>query len=209
MKNQKDLKAQYLKELETKSTWRGDESMIKHCYKEASIVVELPSGWLYVINKPHIETRFCFWYVDDWQGKDYQEAQKMAQNARSDVQHFINENLDWLNREINELEEAKRTWSGRRGASLFILDHNRRKDEEDCEIRTIWWLDYCQVWDIENEEARRNWRRMGSKKATIEDIEAIIEGLKEAKELFKKRLEVYLKRFWLSKLHTWTYWADA
>jgi hypothetical protein len=182
--------------------------MIDHCYKEASVIVNLPSGWIYVINKPHIETRFCFWYVDDWQGKDYNEAQDMANNARKDVEYFLNENLDWINREIEELEEAKRTWWGRRWASLFILDHNRRHDQEDCQIRTIWWLDYYQVWDIENEEARRKWWHMWSKKATNEDIEAIINWLKEAKELFKKRLETYLKRFWLSKIHSWTYWAD-
>jgi hypothetical protein len=46
MKNtQKDAKkALYLKELETKSTRKNDKKMIDHCYKEASVIVNLPSG---------------------------------------------------------------------------------------------------------------------------------------------------------------------
>ena len=46
MKNMKEQinKALYLKELETTSTRRNDQKMIDYCIKEASIIVNLPSG---------------------------------------------------------------------------------------------------------------------------------------------------------------------
>ena len=44
---------------------------------------------------------------------------------------------------------------------------------------------------------------------TSEEKELIINGLEYGLKLFRKRLDTYLKRYGLSKLHTWTYWADA
>jgi hypothetical protein len=41
-----------------------------------------------------------------------------------------------------------------------------------------------------------------------QDIENMLDWLEIAKANFTKRLQTYLKRFWLSKLHTWTYWRD-
>ena len=45
--------------------------------------------------------------------------------------------------------------------------------------------------------------------ATEEEKALIVEGLKFGLAQFRKRLEAYLKRYGLTKLHTWTYWADA
>lgn len=42
-----------------------------------------------------------------------------------------------------------------------------------------------------------------------EEKQLIIKGLEFGLEQFKKRLTAYLKRYGTSKLHTWTYWADA
>lgn len=46
-------------------------------------------------------------------------------------------------------------------------------------------------------------------RTTAEETALILEGLKFAAAKFEKRLQAYLKRYGVSKLHTWTYWADA
>jgi hypothetical protein len=46
-------------------------------------------------------------------------------------------------------------------------------------------------------------------KCTDDEKAIILKGLKFGRELFEKRLDAYLKRYGTSKLHTWTYWADA
>ena len=45
--------------------------------------------------------------------------------------------------------------------------------------------------------------------ATDEEKTLIVEGLKFGLAQFRKRLDAYLKRYGISKLHTCTYWADA
>lgn len=47
------------------------------------------------------------------------------------------------------------------------------------------------------------------REATAEERALILEGLKFGLAKFRKRLDAYLNRYGLSKLHTWTYWADA
>ena len=44
---------------------------------------------------------------------------------------------------------------------------------------------------------------------TDEEKALILEGLKYGLAQFRNRLDSYLKRYGLTKLHTWTYWADA
>lgn len=46
-------------------------------------------------------------------------------------------------------------------------------------------------------------------KATDEETKEIINALEYALQLLDKRLNAYLKRYGVSKLYLWTYWADA
>lgn len=55
-------------------------------------------------------------------------------------------------------------------------------------------------WSYRDDDARQ---------ATEDEKELIVEGLKFGLAQFRKRLDAYLKRYGISKLHTWTYWADA
>ena len=206
MKKSDTLKALYLKELENNSTWRNDPSMIKYCINKASVIVNLPSGWIYVINKPHIETRFCFGY---WvQGHDYEVAQEIADSRKEDVKAFLRENLQGLDDMIKDLEEAKENDGFSDWSKLYILDHKYNWDLKECNIKEArrlgrhLWYDFKDLKNIAN--------RFGSTciEASKEDITAILNGYKEARDLFMKRLQTYLKKFGLSKIHTWTYWAD-
>ena len=47
------------------------------------------------------------------------------------------------------------------------------------------------------------------REANEEERALILEGLKFGLEKFEKRLDSYLNRYGVSKIHTWTYWADA
>ena len=46
-------------------------------------------------------------------------------------------------------------------------------------------------------------------KATDEETKEIINALEYALQLLDKRLNAYIKRYGVSKLYLWTYWADA
>jgi len=53
------------------------------------------------------------------------------------------------------------------------------------------------------------WGRKEAERATEEETALILDGLKFALAKFDTRLNAYVKRYGISKLHTWTYWADA
>ena len=42
-----------------------------------------------------------------------------------------------------------------------------------------------------------------------EECALILSGLKYGRMMLEKRLDSYLKKYGVKKLHTWTYWADA
>ena len=50
-----------------------------------------------------------------------------------------------------------------------------------------------------NEEKRR---------LTKDERDEVAGALEYVRANFQKRLETYLKKYGVSKLHTWTYWAD-
>lgn len=70
-----ELKERYLAYLAAE-TWQDDEKMMDYERKHISQVVELDNGELVAIEKPKIETRFCFGYshYDDSE----ERAEKMA-----------------------------------------------------------------------------------------------------------------------------------
>ena len=51
--------------------------------------------------------------------------------------------------------------------------------------------------------------RQEGRLATEEEKALILDGLKYGLTCYRKRLNAYLKKYGVSKIHTWTYWADA
>jgi hypothetical protein len=88
---------------------------------------------------------------------------------------------------------------------LYILKHEHSGDADDCALRSIEWVWYYD-YELEKNRLERLWDSLTE--ASNDDIDAILEWYEKARDLFQKRLSTYLKRFWLSKLHTWTYWRD-
>lgn len=207
MKNQKELKAQYLQELKTNSIWRDSQRMQDYIFKKIDNVVEFENWYLYTIDKPHLERHFCFWYSDDYDGSDFNRANELSEYARTNEQYFINKNLEILNRTIQDYKEALESERGFNDwwCLPMMIVRPRSNDLSDCKICEVEW---CHQWDIESEKNRL--ARFDSELVplTKKDIENVLDWLEQAKANFTKRLHTYLKRFWLSKLHTWTYWRD-
>jgi hypothetical protein len=135
-------------------------------------------GKFYLIDKPSIETRFCF----HDEGPNYELYKSLCNDNKKMEQYFISENLDSFDRDIKRLNEH----------CAFIT--KCYKDEMPRLTFT------CDHWQAQRDNLEQ---------LTKDECETIKKALEWGKALFKKRLESYLKRYGTSKLHTWTYWADA
>lgn len=170
---------QFVKWLEEYKTSGGDEYYIKN----AVGAIKLHDHY-YFIDKPHIETRFCF--HDEGPQYDYYKK-LMADKDNALAAHFMAENLDEFDKYINRIE----------------------KGEEWTEDKRVWW----KACDDNRLSLLFYYDRWGDEKGytlcTDEEKNIILNGLKFGRECFKKRLDAYLKRYGVSKIHTWTYWADA
>ena len=196
---QNELKAVYTEEL--KKAWDTDE-MVKHCSKSTAFVIE-HDGALYGIEKPRIETSFCFGYgingISD--SEQEQEAEAMAETAQKSADYFINQNLkiidEWIERlkEILEgMEENWDVWSYPR--YMIATGEKYTGQQEDCKLR------YYSIVDT----------FYGATQGKIcndtELIKKLLAGYEEVRADFIKRLNTYLKRYGLSKVKTWSYLRD-
>ena len=168
------------------------EKLINHCTNNAAAYAVLTKGEIYVVDKAEIETRFCFGYSDSaYDTKDFDRAENMASYASKSEEYFVKKNLDsaGYDRKISWLKSSRYIW--------YTLPNYTRQDE-DCRLVC------CNKQEAYNKELPK-----GSRLLTEADKDAIIEALTEAKKLFIKRLNAYLKRYGLSKIKTWSYWRDA
>ena len=200
-KTQAQLKAEYLEELKNNSTRRNDPKMIDYCIKNAAYIVELEGGGLFEIEKPRIETNFCFWYRTDHTGEDYQRAQDAEDYARSNEKYFISENMEKINGRLEDLDSLEKYGETDRGGRMF-LSWKRHGDKSECKITWFEFLGARNIQYIKPEEMAEK------KEISKEDIKRLRAEYEQVKLQFQKRLSTYLKRYWLTKLNTWTYWAD-
>ena len=186
---EKALEAEYM-------VWimKGEKERWRKYYKDhIGVLVRLTDGSIYNIEKPSIETRFCF----GESGYDMDDAIRMADVARKSEAYFKSENLKKFREMINIL--ARKEVDGYRSDRYLVwvgpsYDPVYGKDK----IVSI----HCGHpinWDGISE----------IKGVSEEDRERLLEGYRKAYAKFEKRLDAYLKRYGLSKIHSWTYWRDA
>jgi hypothetical protein len=134
----------------------------------------------FLIDKPSIKNSFCF--RDE--GAEYEFYQKLLADDKKMKNYFLSSNLKKFTSEINDIKNSEK---------VYLLDD----------------------WDDETRyEVTTNIDRMlcGTRKlteATDDEIKEILEAFEFGKKCFEKRLNIYLKKYGISKLHTWSYWADA
>lgn len=199
---QKELADIYRNELEL--IWKKDQKMIDWCIKDTSWYVELPNGMIVPIEKKNIETRFCFGYSDWYPQFSYEDASKQADNARHNADHFISENIAHFDRMIDNLTGDTR---------LTHVPYLRAKYwrlPRDSKIRALSLSQYDIDGDVYWYKQGRFVRNGDNLDyvPTGAELDLIREGYYIARQLHMKRIMTYLKKYGLSKVHSWTYWMD-
>ena len=167
--------------------WNNDEKMVNYCTNKVARFVRLKSGHILAIDKPRIETRFCFGYsISRYDSEDYDRANNMAHHARTSEEYFKTENLKQLQETIDALNGV-----GRFGYNVAYISYG---DDGEATLR---FCRRCDLIEKKREEINE------------QDRAAIITAYKLEIAAFEKRLNAYLKRYGLSKVHTWSYWRDA
>ena len=180
--------------------------------KDLEFAVKLGNNYL-TIDKPRIETHFCFGFGQN--GITTDESMKwagdMAKHARENMNYFIRENLEKLNHIAYALQyHIIRLRDGWDKAQDFYL----RYEDNLPYIYTIdtpYLVSYYKYPRVALEflsydrEQNLNAPKV---KATAEDLEKILFAYEEVITNFKKRLNTYLKRYGLSKVRSWTYLVD-
>lgn len=169
-----------IKTLEEYVSGLESESDRKYYGEYYQAALKVPEGYI-LFRKPQIETKFCF--RDEGPEHDFYKELKAEEDSMKN--YFISENLN----SIRLPEEYDRLFLSPTGY-LSHVDTVCTEHSED-----FWYFPFR--------------KEDGYREATPEEMKAYTEILKEQRELFRKRLNAYLKRYGTKKLHTWSYWADA
>lgn len=140
----------------------------------------------FLLSKPGMETRFCF----HDEGPDYEHYKELTSADDKMARYFKAKNLQKFDGKIKHIEKGEE-WSEDKRVWWYTSD-----DNSYCRYKL-----YLRFYDAGRDEE--------GTLCTDEEKKLILKGLKFARECFEKRLDAYLKRYGVSKLHTWTYWADA
>lgn len=160
---------------------KADKLERKNASKWYAAAVKLPEGYL-VLQKPSIKNKFCF--HDEGPGYEtYQYLHKKEDNMR---RYFLNENLRELQEEIALLKNE--------GETMFVVCGEFRDNRVS--IKNWRGIQYL-------------WSGTTKREMTANERAEILAAKTYVLDGFKKRLDTYLKRYGVSKIHTWTYWADA
>lgn len=175
------LKAEIAKDYEAGS------SMYKWCINRISNEMQLDNGGYVEFNKPTIETSFCFGYSDSrYDTEDYDRANNMAEVARSDEEYFKEQNLKELKSILGGLNEHR------------VLFYKSRSNDE-VEIYN---------WCYDTYSTRERYAYLELIECSDRELQLLKEKYEEELVKFEKRINTYLKKYGLSKVHSWSYWRD-
>ena len=185
---QAKLKEEYFSMLFAES-WQ-EKSMQDYFRKKIARVVKLENGNFISIDKPGIETRFCFGYGND--NESYDNANESSRIARTNEQYFLNENLERFDQIFKSIKQY----------NMFLrVEYTNAPKNSKCKA-----LEFKSDWQVYNfsEKDKEELTAVSEK-----DKEKIITAYKIERENFEKRLNTYLKKYGLTKVRSWSYWQDA
>lgn len=191
IKADKSLIEEYRKQLKTENIWSGD--MLDYIIKSTDSVIKLSNGDYLQIDKPNIETRFCF---DD----EREDCNEMLHRANNDFNYFRSQNKPFADT-IKKLSDKENNITVCTAAKYYTSPLNTK-------IKCLCMLRPADVW----EESKNGQIDGLPDKYTIisdEDRQTILKAYEAAAARFDKRVETYLKKYGLSKVRSWTYWANA
>lgn len=185
------IRAEFLAEIERIE--HGNKKWVEYHDKETARCVRFENGMIYAIEKPRIETRFCFGYgyCGISTDEDEERAYNMAKYARENGDYFLEQNLEKFDKTIKDLEEN--------GDFVYVAPM-RDNTEKWVYIRV-----YRGWWDFENEFKNVREKMF---KLSPSDVENLKKAYEIERKAFEKRLNSYLKKYGTSKLKVWTYLSD-
>lgn len=184
---------------EKRKAW-SSKDMIDHFRKKVGGLYRLSNGGLLRLEKPSIETSFCFGYSDSrYDTEDYDRANNMVHHASTNEDYFLKENLHWYDLMIKKINK------GEDHLCIHRVSYSSQKEPLNVwEFSVLPWHTFYEY----TEGSHRTWLTDLSE-VNDEDRTIILNALKEERAKFEKRLKTYLKKYGLSKLKVWSYWQDA
>lgn len=185
------IRAEFLAEIERIEN--SNKKWVDYHDKETARCVKFENGTIYAIEKPRIETRFCFGYGFCGISTEEEEndAEGMASYAKEKPNYFLEQNLKPFDDMIKRLDEY--------GENVYAAP---MRDNTE---KWVFFRVYRGWWDYENEFANVKAKMF---KLSPADVEQLKKAYELERKAFEKRLNSYLKKYGTSKLRTWTYLSD-
>lgn len=174
---------------------KGNKEWLDYWLKKTSALMMTDCGIILTFEKKKIKVDFC--WSDE--GADYDEYKRLRSSEQSMREYFLAENLREYDNKIKELSTLKDKHGNTLVPVMYERDaYNYCWGVADNSLRLL------KEYDFEEEKKHRYVHRM-----TDNDVKNALAILKDERNKFEKRLNNYLKRYGVSKLHTWTYYANA
>lgn len=179
---------EYLNEI-NETIWKGDTHMQEYIKKECSDVFKSTGGHYVNFAKPSIKKDFCFGHGCNGLStqEDIESACNSAAYARTNEGYFLRENLEQFDSQLELLDS---------GEKIYLMQSYYKPTKIAC-IRSEKYFWHFK-WD----------RDKIVEELSEFDIQELKKMILNEKEKFTKRLNTYLKRYGLSKVHAWTYLVD-
>lgn len=158
-----------------------NEEDIKYFEKTTSEYVVLDNDCCLLLEKQHIKKNFCFGYYYDV--SEVEGCEELAQN----VEYFLEKNRRNLYKKSEKYVALNSYESGK------ILRYVPLEEYQDAERegQLFWYGNNLEPYFLNDSENER-----------------LNNAIDKANAKFEKRLQTYLKKYGLSKVNTWTYWAN-
>lgn len=197
-KAESTAKQEYLSLLETCTSKR----MLDYYKKTYQEVIKLESGYFYAVEKQGIQKSFCFGHGQNGVSTEDEQAAAFAMEkiATTNFDYFINENLQNINRQIEDIKNPQNV--------IGLNETEKYNSVWICCIKSYELPYFEKSKDTGVFRNPQNPWETYTRIATEQERANIIEAMENVKHDLEKRLNVYLKKYGLSKIHTWTYLVD-
>ena len=200
-----------LREIYTRDVWTKDSHMVDYCVGQAVEVAYISKGILVVEKKP-IEKDFCFGYsCSAYDTESYDEANRMAAHARRSEEYFRKQNRPY-DGEIARLENALASY--RAGVLPDVIPvvgiHYAGQPENSPLMKASAVLECTGPAFVHELPGKKfDFYDCHLRILTEDELRSTIAAYRRAAEHHEKRVNAYLKKYGLSKVHSWSYWQDA
>ncbi len=196
--------------------WHNNQRMVDYCTNKTAVLIEFPNGEFIPIEKRSIDKDFCF----GESGYDYDDAASMAHVARTSESYFMQENMKWVKDYLDSIEEQYDMFSDSPSLPRFVLtisEHVYSGQPDTSPLKGIQFIRDGELLGALGGSAfvrelpgtRFTYWDNPRRVPTRDELDAIKAGYEQAAKEHEKKVNTYLKKYGLSKVHSWTYWRDA